>query len=343
MVIASLVLTFSTAVSGGCGPTSDAYRLRLIRTSVDQIINVASTKFSFTNYSKLTFDEQEALIKHRILEFNDENKLVDKEYIDSLREQLEEDENFTFILNDSFIVNNFVEQYEPKVKLLESRLIDGLINSTIRDRTYIKGDFMDSIFTFVPVEDEFDDNSNEESVESSSDTGEENGETQDNESVDLTLLPIYEYDKSAVSSFTNGNLNGVFFLGIMASRDACINFYNIIASFLNNQVMHAASGIKSPASTIIELLKALTPGTVAAVTSALISYFSGIRKTFISMFSASSGPIGLIVGTIIALAGAVCISILVGMFIKGYQKKGFAIGRKIHSFFNWEWYCGEIG
>ena len=45
--------------------------------------------------------------------------------------------------------------------------------------------------------------------------------------------------------------------------------------------------------------------------------------------------------SIIALNGAVCISIFVAMLIVDYQKNGFAIGWEVHHIFNWEWYCGE--
>ena len=127
----------------------------------------------------------------------------------------------------------------------------------------------------------------------------------------------------------------------MVSRDACINFYNVIANFLNNQVTYSASGVKGPVAMIIEPLKLLVPATMATVTSALIFYFSGLWNTFISMFSATAGPIAWIVGAITALIGAACISTLVTMFIMGYQKKGFAVGWKVHGIFNWEWYCGE--
>ena len=42
------------------------------------------------------------------------------------------------------------------------------------------------------------------------------------------------------------------------------------------------------------------------------------------------------------IIGGTCISILVTMFIMGYQKKGFAIGWKVHHIFNREWYFGEV-
>lgn len=112
-------------------------------------------------------------------------------------------------------------------------------------------------------------------------------------------------------------------------------------NFLNNQVMYTVSKTKGPVGLVIEALKTLTPVTFATVTATLISYFSGIWNSFISLFSAVAGPIGWIVGAIIALIGAACISALVTMFIMGYQKKGFAVGWKVHNLFNWEWYCEE--
>lgn len=105
--------------------------------------------------------------------------------------------------------------------------------------------------------------------------------------------------------------------------------------------IYSASGIKGPVGIIIVYLKVLVPSTMADVTTALISYFSSIWKTFISIIFAAAGPIGWIIGSIIALNGAVCISIFVAMLIVDYQKNGFAIGWEVHHIFNWEWYCGE--
>ena len=104
--------------------------------------------------------------------------------------------------------------------------------------------------------------------------------------------------------------------------------------------IYSASGIKGPVG-IIVYLKVLVPSTMAAVITALISYFSGIWNTFISIIFAAADPIGWIIGSIIPLIGAACIIIFVTMFIMNYQKKGFAIGWKVHNIFNWEWYCGE--
>lgn len=66
-----------------------------------------------------------------------------------------------------------------------------------------------------------------------------------------------------------------------------------------------------------------------------------VMTSLVLPLSSAAGPLDWIVGWIIALIGGACISILVTMFIMGYQKKGFTIGWKVHHIFNWEWYCGE--
>ena len=224
---------------------------------------------------------------------------------------------------------------------LHTELIYDLSHSLVNDKPIIRDDVINSNITDIVINHDYGDTGGSKVDDDSKSDSDNNSKTDNTQNEKLDLLPIYNYDQNHVTSTTNGTLDGVFFLGIMASRDACINFYNVIANFLNNQVMYSASGTKGPVGIIIESLKVLAPATMATVTAALISYFSGIWNTFISMFSAPAGPIGWIVGSIIALIGAACISTLVAMFIMGYQKKGFAIGRKVHNIFNWEWYCGK--
>lgn len=58
------------------------------------------------------------------------------------------------------------------------------------------------------------------------------------------------------------------------------------------------------------------------------------------MFS-SNGPVGKIVGLIIALVGIACIATFATMLVMGYFGKGFAGGWKVYNIFDWKWYCGE--
>ena len=99
--------------------------------------------------------------------------------------------------------------------------------------------------------------------------------------------------------------------------------------------MYGASGIKGPASMIIETLLTLTPALVTTVISALVGYFTELWSSFCSLFT-SGGPIGILVGLIIGLVGAACIVTLVTMFVMGAQGKGFAVGWKVYNLFNWK-------
>lgn len=343
MVMTSLVLALSTTLSGGCSEISNANRITSIKENAVEIVEKAAENYDFSDYLELTTDEQESLIKQKILKYNEENNLVDEEYIVTLKEHLEEDEKFTYFENidDLFIKPNISKTTLKENNALHAELINDLSHSLVNDKTIIRDDIINSNITDIVINHDYGDTGDSKVGDDSKSDSDSNFKTDNTENEKLDLLPIYNYDQNHVTSTTNGTLDGVFFLGIIASRDACINFYNVIANFLNNQVMYSASGTKGPVRIIIESLKVLAPATMATVTAALISYFSGIWNTFISMFSAPAGPIGWIVGSIIALIGGACISTLVAMFIMGYQKKGFAIGWKVHNIFNWEWYCGK--
>lgn len=343
MVMTSLVLALSTTLSGGCSTISNANRITSIKENAVEIVERAAETYDFSDYLELTNDEQESLVKQKILEFNEKYKLVDEEYIVALKEHLKEDEKFTYFENidDLFIKPDISKIVLEENNALHSELICDLSQSLVNDKEIIRDDIINSNITEIVVNHDYGDTGGSKVDDDSKDDSNSNSKTDNTQNEKLDLLPIYNYDQNHVTNTANGTLDGVFFLGIMVSRDACINFYNVIANFLNNQVMYSASGTKGPVGIIIEYLKVLVPSTMATVTAALISYFSGIWNTFISMFSAAAGPLGWIVGWIIALIGGACISILVTMFIMGYQKKGFAIGWKVHHIFNWEWYCGE--
>lgn len=337
MVMTSLVLTLSTTLSGGCSSISNANRITSIKENAVEIVEKAAETYDFTDYLNLTFDEQESLVKKKILEYNEENNLIDEEYIVALKDHLKEDNSFTYFENidELFIKPDISKNVLQKNNEISASLITDLSNAVGKDKAIFRNDIINSNLTNITINRDF---------------GDTDGETQNNDNVSesatsetetQSLLPIHTYNQNHVTNTTNGTLDGVFFLGIMVSRDACINFYNTIANFLNNQVVYKVSETKGPVGLVIEALKTLTPVTFATVTATLISYFSGIWNSFISLFSAAAGPIGWIVGAIIALIGAACISALVTMFIMGYQKKGFAVGWKVHNLFNWEWYCGE--
>ena len=260
------------------------------------------------------------------------------------KKQLKEDDRFTYFEN---IGNLFVKQDITKSALIEndvlcSDLIYDLSHSSINDKEIIIDKTINSNITDIAISHDYGDTGGSQVGDESNGDFNGNPESCNSQNEEQKFLPIYNCYQNHVTNTINGTLEGIFFLGIMVSRDACINFYNVIANSLNNQVTYSASGVKGPVAMIIESLKLLAPAaTMATVTSALTFYFSGLWNTFISMFSVAAGPIDWIVGAITALIGAACISTLVTMFIMGYQKKGFAVGWKVHDIFNWEWYCGE--
>lgn len=321
MVITSLLLTMTTSISG-CNQLATANKMASIKKEANEIILEASAEFD-SNQLNISINEHISLIKHHLLQFNDENNLLDEEYLLALKE------NADLGSTEEFALNSFEEKSDEVIE--DSNLLKniGKAKQSSSSLSLKKGDFR-----FEKIEDLSLPNSTSLSSYVTSNSDGINSITNNQ------TLPVHSYNSSNVNSSANGKLDDKLFVGIMVTKDACVSFYNTVASFLNNQVMYAASGIKGPANMIIQALTCVTPALAATVIGSLIAYFSGLWTSFCSLFTAG-GPVGIIVGTIIGLVGLACIAVLATMFVMGYMRKGFAVGWKVHNLFNWEWYCGE--
>lgn len=323
MIASSLILTAVTTLSG-VNNVAKANKIEILKQNSIEIIQKASTEFEFDVIGS-NINDQFQITKEKILSFYEENNLLNDDYIEAMKTKVVEDDSFQITNIESYELSSF-DKISIKNMINDIREISIVENNN--NLRFKSGNFQ------IPAE-IFSDLNNKDKSGSN-----QNDNQQDGTATFQQALPILEYNSSNVTSTVGGKVDGVNFVGIIANRDSCIGLYNTVARFLNNQVMYGASGIKGPASMIIETLLTLTPALVTTVISALVGYFSGLWSSFCSLF-ASGGPIGIVVGLIIGLVGAACIATLVTMFVMGAQGKGFAVGWKVYNLFNWKWYCGE--
>lgn len=323
MIASSLILTAVTTLSG-VNNVAKANKIEILKQNSIEIIQKASTEFEFDVIGS-NINDQFQITKEKILSFYEENNLLNDDYIEAMKTKVVEDDSFQITNIESYELYSF-DKISIKNMINDIREISIVENNN--NLRFKSGNFQ------IPAE-IFSDLNNKDKSGSN-----QNDNQQDGTATFQQTLPILEYNSSNVTSTVGGKVDGVNFVGIIANRDSCIGLYNTVARFLNNQVMYGASGIKGPASMIIETLLTLTPALVTTVISALVGYFSGLWSSFCSLF-ASGGPIGIVVGLIIGLVGAACIATLVTMFVMGAQGKGFAVGWKVYNLFNWKWYCGE--
>lgn len=333
MIVTSLLLTFATTL--GCSNSFvSAGNVKALQNEADEIIRKASAEFDFEGKS-LELCEQFGIAKRSLLEYYEENELLEDDYLDAMRINVLADDSETKIeflnYNSPFETNVSTKSFVKKLSSTSLAASNSVLNAktgkfNVSDKIFCTIDTGYEMFTYDPIGGGGSNNSG--------------GSSNSNTQVEPQQLPIRSYNETNIASASGGKLDGITFIGIMVSRDACVSFYNTVAGFLNKQVIYTASGIKGPASMIIDTLLAATPVAAAVVISAISGYLSSLWTGFCSLFT-SGGPVGIIVGLIIALVGIACIATLATMLVMGYFGKGFAVGWKVSNIFNWKWYCGE--
>lgn len=336
MILPTLLLTISTCMSSGVSNIVQANRIEAIKEQAVQVVADAVDSF---NYSNFVFDYEEyaSVVKQKLYNFNKENNLIDDSHAESLVENLKMDFSYISAVDfDSIVLAKNISSLNLSNEVDFTKTTKFCVDEFIQQKDVINCASnlnKDVNNKFISV------------VSNSSD----DKTISDASNKETDKFPIHSYNATNISTYINGEVGGKKFIGIAASKDACVAFYNTVARWLNNMAFYKASGIKGPAGIIYETVKTLTlvaGGTalataITSVVSSITTYFIGLWAQFISLFTAG-GPIGILVGIIISIIGAACVGTLVTMFIFGYLQKGFAVGWKIHNIFKWEWYCGEL-
>ena len=115
-------------------------------------------------------------------------------------------------------------------------------------------------------------------------------------------------------------VDGGLFIGFSASKESCVSLFN----FVSGSVAKRAFAGTSLLSILVGAKKASFP----AVYNSVVGLLGAAWGKFSSLFTAG-GPVGWIVGGVIAVAGLTAISYLAGMIVCGAMGYGFKIGLEI--------------
>ena len=335
MILGSLALTISTTLGGTCGEIANFKNIEAIKESANEIILAAANNYDYSEYD-LTYDEHQSFVKQKLYQYAKNNKLFGIEELENLKTSIESDPNYTHFENIDAL---FIKKNEnPKVindtmDLTNKNLFDKLNNFSFAGNKQIDDVIVKNNFTDISYNTDLDGNSGSSSSGNTSNSEEK--------------FPILSYDSNKVSTSINGTVDGCNFLGILCSKDACINLYNIFAGWLNRKEMFSAVGRKTPVGFILDEVKNLkeyaniSVPIITAAIAKITGFFSVMWSEYCSLFTAG-GPVGFIIGTVIAIIGADCIAVIVTMIVYGFLKKGFAIGWKFHYNILPDWFCGEL-
>lgn len=316
----ALILTVSTCISGGLSGVAKANKLESLEQNSISIIESFNESYDVSGFN-LDYDEQQSMLKQKLLEYNKLNCLLDEQQLDALERTLQLDDSYTYIPNFD---DMYLRKESSKLSFDDNRF--NIYDPTVSNEFNVIGlsSFSDFIDVFGRVQ------GPTIGTKVSPRIGDTSSE-----------LPMLAYDSNKVNYQINGKLGNVTFVGLTVSPDACIWFYNLVSDWLNKQIIYAASGCKGVASSIISIIKVYAGESYEYVVTKLVKYFAKIWKQLLSVIT-SSGLAGIIIGEIIVLFCAIVIGTVVFMYWAGSKGLGFAIGWFVYGWLDWRWYCGTI-
>ena len=115
-------------------------------------------------------------------------------------------------------------------------------------------------------------------------------------------------------------INGGFFIGFSASRESCVSLFNSIS---NSIICRATMG-----TTLLGALIGATKACFPVLYAKVVGILSAAWGKYCALFT-SGGPVGWIIGGVLALAGLTAIGYLAGMVVCGSMGCGFKIGLEV--------------
>ena len=337
MLFVSLMITAATSISG-LSNISNAKNSERLQELSSSIVSIAPNVFDYSDYN-LTSDESSSFCKQKLYSYAKDNSLISNEQSQYLKNQIENSSDYTVFqsLDDMYLKGSNVSQFKYYLTSLNETLIFSDVSSmslSIKN-TDIKPTF---------------DQKNSDTVKTVSLSGDDlmtydgGGGGGTSKTQLETNLP---YTESNVAYATSGKLDNANFFGIICTPDMCISMYNKFAEWINNRCAYAAAGSKTPFEAMRDIIISFassgvfTAIVIEKVVKQIVRYLTGFLDGFFGLF-ASLSPIAIALGIIISLIAAVSVYVFAKMLIYGYMRKGFAIGWKVYSLFNWSWYNGEV-
>ena len=174
---------------------------------------------------------------------------------------------------------------------------------------------------------------------SGSSSGGSSSQPNEPENNSFPLQPV-DYDNSKAKVTINGRVEGVAFIGVIFSPDACKAIYNFFTVVL--EALSAISELAGYVDTITGVIAGLGLASAAIATNFVVDAVVAICNAMIALwtmlvnFLDTTGPVGVLVALVLALLGATCIAVLVNAFVAGAIGAGYALGWKVYHLFHWE-------
>lgn len=152
---------------------------------------------------------------------------------------------------------------------------------------------------------------------------------------DIPQIPlIANHDNSILEVHINTNIDRGFLIGFDFTKDTCITIYNIISNWLNKKAMLSQINKSDLWASIVGLISSCsyTTSLKAAVYELLSSVWTGLTTFF-----TTSGLLGKIIATILAITVLATIIIIYEIYTAGMQQCGWRIGLLHYNIFGWEW------
>lgn len=320
MVINYLILTGALALTN-CQSTSEATKLAAYKEKAVELLEDSKDVYFTENYN-LNYYSWDSIVKQKILNYNKDN--LSSNVVDTIKDSIISDENYYNIENISNIEffncsNDMINKYNKDNLCFENYSKEYITTETINDKS-----------ESFPVKNSKYINSRFYKYENPYGTSE------------TIEFPTRTLNESNSFLSTNNNLNSLLFIGIKCSKDFCIEVYNLIASYANDQARDTASNTPSIWKTIYELIITLNNlsiinfSSLLTIIETITIYFSSIYTTLVlAIFS--HDLISVLIGVALIILGCAIITFITILFVFGYLEKGFVIGWQIYSDFSSKW------
>lgn len=311
MIIINAFLVISSSISS-VAQVSKTTVLNDIKEKNSEIINNAISSYEFNQIS-LEQEQRELYISQKILNFTDQNNLLNKEYIEDIKDSID---------NQSYCFSD---------EVLDSLYINNS-NFTPCENEYFIGN---KVFIYECVSSK---NSllNKETYNEINHPGDETT-SKNISNVKIQKLSTNSYIDNKTNVYFNGTIDNVYFIGLILTKDMCVKIYNTLAFWINNIVDFYSNTKDNYVHQIVStILSTIGTGVAAVAFEKIYTYFAGLIESILGLLEST------IIGFIISLIVLYTLYILVKIFFAGLSEKGYAVGFKIYNLFKWEYFDGEI-
>lgn len=270
LAIVTLVLCLSTLVSSTVSGVARASDIERLEDQATVVLQQASL-LNFKDYETINTD---VYAKNSLLQYNDANKLVDEETIQDLKIYLEQKDDYFYYLN---IFSNATDSFKTSSTSFRNLLTDLFVPSkessshSSLDSSHIEASSYSPILS-ISSKDQF------EYYDGDGGGGSEENNNSSEQSND-EKMPTLPYDEPLATVNINNPIDGITFVGLSFTPDACIAVFNFFSWFVNQS------------KNIYDIYPSFDMATIGIASN----YLGGIINEFIGIISGSFGVVGMII------------------------------------------------